>query len=1327
MSSLSLSLSSPVAAVSPMATMPQTAPSVFTVASFVQPEGVKEGDGTHTAEPTVRPDETTTTTQSPSSSAPPTTKSRTLPPEELLASVADMKREQCSGSSSSSTLDTLDLSNRKLGDVPEELAEMIRDDVVRLALAYNLIHTLPRSFDTLHNIRYLNVRSNLISTFPSMLCELPKLEILDISRNKLRKLPSEPGRLVNLRVLSIRQNRLRRLPLWVASMQHVRVLKIEENPLQWPPPHVSIAPAPSSPQRPAQGAGSVSSEQHRNLIERQHRVWIAALKRWMSDNAASEKQREMTEASSGHERGKSSTTSLHGMSAPPPNGPSALSSATSVADHGGSSSSSVAGNMEAGNPMATPPDSADLSMVSAAASSARSSPERTFKIRPLVLTRVASTSASTASMSRDADSSTVSNNGARSASGSNEGHVDTASSARVPRPYPISKSSDGSDFVLSPLSPDEGGIGSTSLSASQLAWNGVDAVASAQPQALQVVRSSTPPLVNTSSDIALSPKSTMPANRSLTSAVSTATSQPFDNPRPAPLPPSFAMHTRSNSHTLSSPKAAAASMSAKKRILKGKKSLPDMRASTTTAQSTETSGDAKNSSRESHRQRSRSISTAPSPRPSLQHAATADQMPTKASLLPAMASQASSLRRNSVLDADDSIGLLPETSVHRKPSARRVALLEAAGVVPAPGNAKAEVEHQQLQRDSYFKRLSTFPPSIYAATAASLSPAVSKTVDATRGILFALSQVHTALKQYTLFASDERISGQFSRVLDVAGSTLAALIDALDRFDSLSLRGQTCDEAVQSVLSTSRASVDTFRKVVSVLKLQLKPLQNGVDVRYTRSLLLMIYGATTEVGNSWREISEAHQRPSRPNVAPLDLAAAAAVGTGGAVGGGLPAIAESASPEASISSPVVTPRQPVQQPRPQRKRHAGSFNAQDVQEGASILPAPPASAPSHDYADVATPLSTPSRRNVRRAANGSDGMSASFSASKAKGDASQWPQMQRSTSASTPLTQTQHQHFPSSGSVGSTAGKAIVDEHLLGLVQAVTSTASGVWIALLEHLAVVVNGVHSPASTPTLAPVQPAANQNGGTRSVSPSPSTGTSTSVNGISGGNRKLHELRSQCLNAAELTRRLQHTLGKVQDEMDLRSDATTARGADGSGPQQGVTNGIANPVRVLVVEEGGGARRLLDESVTFARTVTGLLLHIRSLSVTHAEALSASDLKRNLAALTHGCANLSVHLHFCAPDGGATSNRNRALAAPQQIHHSPLRSRGQQATGQQRVAAPKTSAMTSSASSESSSHHAALMSLPSHPASAPLGGGTGGGGGGGGVGVMMGRQPS
>ncbi|KAH6613469.1 RAM signaling pathway protein-domain-containing protein [Chaetomium tenue] len=133
---------------------------------------------------------------------------------------------------------TIDLSRKKIQMLPEEIVDVIKDELERLALSHNYLQTFPARFSECTSLRYLNVRQNRIKEFPLALCDLKSLEILDLGRNMLQVLPPEIVKLSSLKVLSIPKNKITHLPLCFADMPSLSVVKLEGNPLKYPPPEI---------------------------------------------------------------------------------------------------------------------------------------------------------------------------------------------------------------------------------------------------------------------------------------------------------------------------------------------------------------------------------------------------------------------------------------------------------------------------------------------------------------------------------------------------------------------------------------------------------------------------------------------------------------------------------------------------------------------------------------------------------------------------------------------------------------------------------------------------------------------------------------------------------------------------------------------------------------------------------------------------------------------------------------------------------------------------------------------------------------------------------
>ncbi|KAK6601046.1 Leucine-rich repeat-containing protein sog2 [Botrytis cinerea] len=142
---------------------------------------------------------------------------------------------------------TIDLSHRRIQRFPEEVVDIIKVELVRLALSHNEIQTFPARFAECTSLRYLNLRNNIIREFPPAICQLNFLEILDLGRNKLRTLPPDIINLSSLKVLSVQRNRIEELPLCVADMTSLQILKLDGNPLRFPPKEILQAQALNSP------------------------------------------------------------------------------------------------------------------------------------------------------------------------------------------------------------------------------------------------------------------------------------------------------------------------------------------------------------------------------------------------------------------------------------------------------------------------------------------------------------------------------------------------------------------------------------------------------------------------------------------------------------------------------------------------------------------------------------------------------------------------------------------------------------------------------------------------------------------------------------------------------------------------------------------------------------------------------------------------------------------------------------------------------------------------------------------------------------------------
>ncbi|KZM25212.1 hypothetical protein ST47_g3618 [Ascochyta rabiei] len=145
---------------------------------------------------------------------------------------------------------TIDLGHKNIARLPDEVIDVIRLEIERLALSHNLLSTLPSRLIECKRLRYLNVRYNAMREIPNAILDMTSLEILDVSRNKIRSIPHKIANLTSLKVLAIAKNKIEELPVCLGDINSLQVLKLDGNPLTFPPPEVCTikdnAPSPAN-------------------------------------------------------------------------------------------------------------------------------------------------------------------------------------------------------------------------------------------------------------------------------------------------------------------------------------------------------------------------------------------------------------------------------------------------------------------------------------------------------------------------------------------------------------------------------------------------------------------------------------------------------------------------------------------------------------------------------------------------------------------------------------------------------------------------------------------------------------------------------------------------------------------------------------------------------------------------------------------------------------------------------------------------------------------------------------------------------------------------
>lgn len=314
------------------------------------------------------------------------------------------------------------------------------------------------------------------------------------------------------------------------------------------------------------------------------------------------------------------------------------------------------------------------------------------------------------------------------------------------------------------------------------------------------------------------------------------------------------------------------------------------------------------------------------------------QTPTAASMTPSSSQASSSQSQSPVMPSPS--GAVRFNEVHH----------------PRPGveEGRERGKAPMIERNSgaYFRRLSMLP----ANTASKALPHhVLETVDGIRSILFSLSQVYSALKQFLVFATQERLPVALTKLMTSADNTMGDFINALDRFDSFSRRRQGADgpQVCRDVLTSCQESIAVYGKLVRVMQIQLKVLTGSADSRYIRTLLLMLHGSMGEIAIAWGNMTKhsaavaeyiavtPESKPSHSDDAAVFLQPATPspqVETPASPFDLQPDRARKGSEQSMKSESSKPPSADILTAR--ARRHAGSFSVEDVQLGAVMPPAP---------------------------------------------------------------------------------------------------------------------------------------------------------------------------------------------------------------------------------------------------------------------------------------------------------------------------------------------------------------------------------------------------
>jgi hypothetical protein len=154
---------------------------------------------------------------------------------------------------------------------------------------------------------------------------------------------------------------------------------------------------------------------------------------------------------------------------------------------------------------------------------------------------------------------------------------------------------------------------------------------------------------------------------------------------------------------------------------------------------------------------------------------------------------------------------------------------------------------EEKESENYFLKLKNMSPSEH------LPMSDISLREASRNILYAFSQIHKALRQFANFTGNEKI---FCSELNKATTTIGQLSNTLSRFDMMALQSAPESELCGKLLNSCQENILCFKQLIDLLNKRLKGIiaQSTDNMRYSRTLLIMLNGSIADIKFAWENI-----------------------------------------------------------------------------------------------------------------------------------------------------------------------------------------------------------------------------------------------------------------------------------------------------------------------------------------------------------------------------------------------------------------------------------------------------------------------------------------
>lgn len=133
------------------------------------------------------------------------------------------------------SIESLDLSNANLPDLPDAIVSLHRDKLLEINLSNNVMVMLPYRMAELSALRSITVDANKLTDFPGVLCSMVTLEAIQLAGNEITEIPEAIGALTALTSLVLDSNQITKLPEAIGKLRRLEVLSVPNNKIEWLP------------------------------------------------------------------------------------------------------------------------------------------------------------------------------------------------------------------------------------------------------------------------------------------------------------------------------------------------------------------------------------------------------------------------------------------------------------------------------------------------------------------------------------------------------------------------------------------------------------------------------------------------------------------------------------------------------------------------------------------------------------------------------------------------------------------------------------------------------------------------------------------------------------------------------------------------------------------------------------------------------------------------------------------------------------------------------------------------------------------------------------